>query len=106
MGGARAVDLARGQVPRDLRRRGGGAAGWFWEMRSYYAEGRQWLEEALQSAGQASTKVQAKAFMMAGAMASRLGDRDAAEPLCRRALDMYRRVGGAAETALALLNLG
>src|SRR5207248_2860146 len=22
-----------------------GAAGWFWEMRSYFAEGRQWLEQ-------------------------------------------------------------
>jgi predicted ATPase/class 3 adenylate cyclase len=83
-----------------------GAALWFWEMRSHYAEGRQWFQQALQHAVQGPTAVQAKAFLGAGTMAWHQGDRDAAEPLNRQALELYRQTDDLAGTALALIGLG
>jgi predicted ATPase/DNA-binding SARP family transcriptional activator/DNA-binding CsgD family transcriptional regulator len=97
--------LERGET--ELALQLGAAFSWFWEWRSYYAEGRRWLEEALRMDSQAPAATRANALAMAGNLAERQGDYDRSVELCEEGLELLRQTeeGGEAKLYL-LLSLG
>jgi predicted ATPase/class 3 adenylate cyclase len=72
----------------ELALRMGGALSWFWWIRSYYGEGRRWLEEALAIDGRASSETRAMVLMGVGALALEQGDLDRAEEACQEGLEL------------------
>ena len=80
---------------------------WFWETRSHFAEGREWLERALALAESAApTPLLAKLRFGAGAMAFRQRDLDRTEAHEQAALALYRDLGDRQGAAWALAFLG
>lgn len=66
---------------------------WFWELRGYLSEGRQWLERALAASGRASAATRAKALNRAGALAYFQGDYGRTETYCRESMALFRELG-------------
>ncbi|MGQ0549005.1 MAG: ATP-binding protein, partial [Armatimonadota bacterium] len=83
-----------------------GALWWFWEVRGYWSEGRQWLKEILSRAGESSTEAHVKALNAAGSLAIRQADGHQASALATRALDLSRQLGDKRGTASCLVILG
>ena len=86
-----------------------GALSQFWHRRGYFAEGRRWLEQALDklpSAVLAMSALRASALSGAGTMAWLQGDYDRATALHGQSLALYRELGDAWNVAFALNNLG
>jgi predicted ATPase/DNA-binding SARP family transcriptional activator len=83
------------------------AALWeFWWVRGHLAEGRRWLDEALdQGAGEAAD-LRARALHAAASLASRQGDYDRAAELSEQSLALWEELGDASGTARSLLSLG
>jgi predicted ATPase/class 3 adenylate cyclase len=81
----------------------GGALVWFWSVRGYYGEGRNWLEEALAIDGRVSPEVRAKALAGAGDLASEQGDYDRAKEACEEGLELLAHEGREASEAKLLL---
>jgi predicted ATPase/DNA-binding CsgD family transcriptional regulator len=78
---------------------------WLWHTQSNLAEGRRWLERALQaSAGDPA--VRARALHGAGQIVYRQGDCGAAQAFLTEALDIQRRLGDEAGMARTLASLG
>ena len=82
------------------------AAGWFWYMRGYLAEGRARLETALSRVTAGDSELRAIACMRAGAIADAQVDVPAAERFYREALEIRLRLGDRAGTFGPLNNLG
>jgi predicted ATPase/DNA-binding CsgD family transcriptional regulator len=98
-----------------------GALWWFWTVRSCYAEGRRWLDRALE-AGAASSEARngagqllaadvylparARALLSAGKLAEFQGDGERAEALLLDALALARELGDGRGEAEALMYLG
>lgn len=78
---------------------------WFWHTRSNLAEGRRWLERALQAPG-GDPAVRARALHGAGQIAYRQGDSDAAQAFLTEALEIQRGLGDDPATARTLRSLG
>jgi predicted ATPase len=78
----------------------------FWQLRGHYAEGRSWLERALE-AGQAGREhLRALVLDGLGNMAWRQGDLDAAAAALTESLEIWRALGDRRNTGGALSNLG
>ena len=79
----------------------------FWGIRTHFAEGRQWMEQALKVAGDAMpASARAQALFVAGMMANYLGDHRSAEPLLEECIGLFRGLGDKLGTAYALSNAG
>ncbi len=83
-----------------------GALWWFWEVRGYWTEAREWLKDILARAGDSSTEAHVKALNAAGSLAIRQADLRQASVLGRRALDLSRQLGDKRGTASCLVILG
>jgi len=73
----------------------------FWRVRSYFSEGRRWLDEALRRSGSAPTAERAKALLRGGSLASYQADYIQATAHLEQALALWREIGddiGAADT--------
>ena len=77
----------------------------FWLLRGHPAEGRRWLERALEAAGDASPVVRARALLGAGMLAHYLDDLDGAATLCGDSLALATELGDGGATAAALEGL-
>jgi len=82
-----------------------GALGEFWTMRAQVAEGRGWLEAALEKGGTGDAHI-GKVLFWAGNMARELGDYQRAEALGEESLKLARDSGDDATTATILYDLG
>ena len=71
----------------------GGALRQFWYMRSYFSEGRDFLEQALARSDGVAASVRAKALFAATRLHVSLGYLDRAEALCEESLALYRDLG-------------
>ncbi|GAC1645803.1 MAG: hypothetical protein NVS4B2_35190 [Chloroflexota bacterium] len=87
-----------------------GALSWFWWMRGYCVEGRQWIQTFLDLAGQRDISLMdpsgAKAMLGAGLMAFGLGDLREAGVLLERSLGAYCQCGDRRGMAAATVTLG
>ncbi len=83
-----------------------GALHWFWAMRGYLSEGREWLEALVARNDSTSTAARTKAVYGAGRLAFDQGDYGRAEALCQESLSQYRELGDKLGMALSLNTLG
>ncbi len=90
--------------PRDLLRLAS-ALGWFWHLRSYYREGRAWLEEALNVNANDRSPDAARALWALSMILSWSGDAGARQ-LADRSLELWQENGEPLELALALESIG
>jgi predicted ATPase/class 3 adenylate cyclase len=84
----------------------GGALWWFWYVRGHVREGYDWLGNALESGGDISGSVKAKALTGAGRLLLEQGDCDAATELLTQSVTAFRGAGSSQELAGSLDNLG
>jgi len=82
-----------------------GNLGRFWESRSHFAEGRQWLNQAV-AVKELSASTRAMVLMWSGWMASFHGDRELAQAYTELSLPLYQRLGDQRGIAWVLNNLG
>ena len=83
-----------------------GAVGPFWSKRSYWVEGRAWLERALDSGALAGTRERAYALGRAAAIAGDQGDYDDARRMFRESLAIAEQLGDTTIEARSLRGLG
>ena len=83
-----------------------GALQWFWNVRSYLNEGREWLERVLAESRGASTSVRAKALDGAGALARIQGDYTVALSRLEESVAIGRELGDKEGIANSLFSLG
>jgi predicted ATPase len=75
----------------------------FWEMREYFAEGRDRLGKLLKIAGAAApTKARARALFAAGVLAGEQGDYASADALTRESLNIAHQLGDKQGVAVSL----
>ena len=79
---------------------------WFWWVRSYFAEGRHWLELSLERNSGAPAKLRAEALNGAGALANGQADHAATRNYYEQSLAIRRELGDKRGTAVSLNNLG
>src|SRR5438874_8673756 len=79
--------------------------GWFWHLRSYYREGRAWLEEALSVNADDRSPDAARALWALSMILSWSGD-VGARRLADRSLELWQENGEPLELALALESIG
>ena len=91
--------------PRDLLRLAS-ALGWFWHLRSYYREGRAWLEEALAAAPNDRSPDAARALWALSMILNWSGGDVGARRLADRSLELWQENGEPLELALALESIG
>src|SRR5947208_9482266 len=84
---------------REIALRLGGALRQFWYMRSYFSEGRDFLERALTLRDGVAASVRAKALFAATRLNVSLGYLDRAEARCEESLALYRELGDTAGIA-------
>jgi predicted ATPase len=78
----------------------------FWEMREYFAEGRDRLAKLLNLPGAAApTKARARALFAAGVLAVEQGDYSSSEALVRESLEIARQSGDKQGAAVSLNSL-
>ena len=83
-----------------------GTLGWFWAVRGYLGEGRDWLEKILSAAPSVPpTSLRARALVGAGVIVAQLGNDSAAKALYEDALAIYREVGDRGGIGYALRSL-
>src|SRR5437763_3799324 len=90
--------------PRDLLRLAS-ALGWFWHLRSYYREGRAWLEEALNVNANDRSPDMARGLWALSMILNWSGD-VGARRLADRSLELWQENGEPLELALALESIG
>lgn len=77
---------------------------WFWHVRGYFTEGREWLAAGLNRAPQ-NTSARARALNGAAVLARNQGDYAAAQALSEQSLAMKRELGDRQGVAAALNTL-
>ncbi|HEX6508508.1 MAG TPA: LuxR C-terminal-related transcriptional regulator [Chloroflexota bacterium] len=82
------------------------ALGDFWIYRGYHTEGRQWLEEALGSTGDADAAVRTRALLAVGLLLAYAGDLDGSRVVLEEALALAQQCQDRSGIALALTRLG
>src|SRR5438445_1473211 len=87
---------------REIVLRLGGALRQFWYMRSYFSEGRDFLERALSRSDGVAVSVRAKALIAATRLNVSLDYLDRAEALCEESLALYRELGDTVGIASSL----
>jgi excisionase family DNA binding protein len=80
--------------------------GAFWSKRSYWAEGRSWLDRALRTGAGRETIVRASALGRAGAIIGEQGDFELARPYLEESLGLAEQLGDGQIAARALRGLG
>ena len=87
-----------------------GALSWFWWMRGYFGEGRNWTKDILEKAARgglgAVDGARAKALLGAGMLSFGHGDLLRSITLLEEGLATYRRLGDQAGTAATVAMLG
>lgn len=83
-----------------------GALGWFWSVRGYLSEGREWLEGVLKRGIGASAARRAKALLGAGNLARDQGDYERAVTLLEESLNLFRDIGDQSGMARAYYDIG
>jgi tetratricopeptide (TPR) repeat protein len=83
----------------------GGSLGRFWYVRGHVAEGRRWLEEALEASAGADSSDRARALRVAAMLANYVGDLDSAELLAAGALALSAKLLDERGTAASLAAL-
>jgi predicted ATPase/DNA-binding CsgD family transcriptional regulator len=83
-----------------------GALFWFWLIRGYVREGRDWLIPTLTGGDRQSTPARARASIGAGTLAHYMGDEVQSVPCLLRGLADARSSGDTWLAAYALINLG
>jgi predicted ATPase len=78
----------------------------FWEVRSYFREGRTFLEQALAVSEEVAVPVRVEVLFGAGFMALVQGDDERAEALLQESLALFRHIGDKQGMAKALRLLG
>ena len=78
----------------------------FWWVNAHLAEGRRWMEEALESGDSMLLTSRAKALFVAGTMADLQADRRAAEPMLEESLKIFRELGDRRGAGFALGSAG
>jgi non-specific serine/threonine protein kinase len=76
----------------------------FWSARNHYAEGRQWLEQALAATARQRTALRAKLLTGYGHLAQMQRDRHASLPRFEESLEIARELGD--RTLVAAANVG
>jgi predicted ATPase/DNA-binding XRE family transcriptional regulator len=98
----------QGDVTRGLRL--AGAMSWFWWMRGYFSEGRQWIETFLELAEHSTIRiadqVRAKALLGGGLLALAQGDLLRSTTLVAEGLTIYRGCGDSTGIAATSALLG
>lgn len=79
---------------------------WYWWVRGHFADGRRWLERALDRGDDLSPTLRARAMLGAGQLAGGQGDQERAVELLEQSLAIHRDTGDRQEMATVLLNLG
>lgn len=79
---------------------------WFWSMRGYLGEGRQWLERALLGSEGVAPAIRAKALNFAAGLAYNEDERERVEQYCTESLHLYRELGDKRGAAISLYWLG
>jgi non-specific serine/threonine protein kinase len=77
----------------------------FWHLHAHLAEGRAWLDAALNLRETAPSVLRVKALNGAGTLAARQGDLAAAERLISESLELAEELGERQRAAIALNNL-
>jgi predicted ATPase/class 3 adenylate cyclase len=96
---------ALGSSPPERRLRLAAALSWYWQLRSYLAEGLGWLQQALDEA-EAATVNRARALDGAGRLAFYGGDRSRDCRLLEESADLMRELGDEDGLARSLAYLG
>jgi predicted ATPase/class 3 adenylate cyclase len=78
----------------------------FWLVRGHWAEGRSWLERALEANPEGADATRARALAAAGDLATEQADYDTALPLLEASLAIWRELGEQEGVAKALNHLG
>jgi tetratricopeptide (TPR) repeat protein len=84
----------------------GVAMWWFWDLRGNFAEGRDWLERALERVESAPLALRAAALNGIGGLAEGQSDGDRARAAFIEAIDLRRALGDVRGTGVVLNNLG
>ncbi len=83
-----------------------GTLAFFWSVRGYLGEGRDWLERMLSAApSMPPTSLRARALVGAGVIVAQLGDDAAAKRLYEDGLAIYKEVGDRSGVGYALRSL-
>jgi predicted ATPase/class 3 adenylate cyclase len=82
------------------------ALGWFWQLHSYYREGKSWLEEALAMNPEESSPEKARALWALSMMLSWKGEAVRAGGLAEESVELRRKLDDPLELALALESIG
>jgi predicted ATPase/class 3 adenylate cyclase/DNA-binding CsgD family transcriptional regulator len=91
---------------REVALRLGAALRRFWDVRSYYSEGRSFLERALTGSEGVAASVRAKALRAAANLALSQDDHDRVEALCKESLALCRESVDKQGAAYSLYLLG
>ena len=83
-----------------------GALRWFWRMRGYFHEGRDWLLESLQRHPERRTEARAVGLLGLSLLTNGLGDLSAASPPAEESAQIFRELGDQQGLAEALSVLG
>ena len=83
-----------------------GALWWFWEVRGYWTEARQWLRDLLARADGASAASRVKALNAAGALALRQGAFEEAGAMAEESLTLSKELGDKRAEASCLVIMG
>jgi predicted ATPase/class 3 adenylate cyclase len=79
---------------------------WFWYLHGYLTEGRRWLDQALERAGESRSRARVHALIRDGALAIAQGNFDGAQRLLEEGLTLARETGDQGCLAEALNELG
>jgi tetratricopeptide (TPR) repeat protein len=79
-----------------------GALGWFWTIRGYLSEGRDWSAKALQRGSSARPALRARALYVVGSLAWQQGDLSVARSFLEESIALYRELGPPQEWELVL----
>jgi len=71
----------------------GGALFFFWFVRAYFSEGRDFLERVLSQSEEVTAEVRAKALYTVSQLHDALDSHDRAEECCKQSLALYRELG-------------
>jgi tetratricopeptide (TPR) repeat protein len=88
-----ALEWSLGGEEAEMGLRLAAALWYFWRVRAYWSEGREWLERALAMSSGASTPARAKALYGSGVIASDQGDYERAVALAQESLALCRELG-------------
>ena len=83
-----------------------GALGWFWFLRGYWSEAREWSEEAMNRRCDAPRAIRPRAYWGATFFAWRVGDVERAKMLGEEGLALARELGDRFNTTWLLGSLG